>query len=84
MTLQPKQFSYEYASIFQDASVVAAYPQPVPYPSDGRDKVLSSWSPKQRWFDESVRAPTWTPLAFKYAPSMSGAVVKSLAHGKTL
>lgn len=26
MILQPKQFSYEYASIFQDASVVAAYP----------------------------------------------------------
>lgn len=29
---QPKQFSYEYASIFQDPSVVAAYPQRAPYP----------------------------------------------------
>lgn len=34
MTLQPKQFSYEYASIFQDASVVAAYPQRAPYPAE--------------------------------------------------
>lgn len=32
MPQQPKQFSYEYASIFQDASVVAAYPQRAPYP----------------------------------------------------
>jgi len=31
---QPKQFSYEYASIFQDASVVAAYPQRAPYPAE--------------------------------------------------
>ena len=30
MTTQPKQFSYEYASIFQDASVVAAYPIALP------------------------------------------------------
>lgn len=31
---QPKQFSYAYASIFQDASVVAAYPQRAPYPAE--------------------------------------------------
>ena len=35
MTQQPKQFSYEYASIFQDASVVAAYPHRAPYSEDG-------------------------------------------------
>ncbi|MEZ4725931.1 MAG: class I SAM-dependent methyltransferase [Caldilineaceae bacterium] len=29
---QPKQFGVEYASIFQDASVVAAYPHRPPYP----------------------------------------------------
>ncbi|MEZ4707180.1 MAG: class I SAM-dependent methyltransferase [Caldilineaceae bacterium] len=29
---QPKQFGVEYASIFQDASVVAAYPNRAPYP----------------------------------------------------
>ncbi len=34
MIPQPKQFSYEYASIFQDASVVAAYPQRAPYPTE--------------------------------------------------
>jgi SAM-dependent methyltransferase len=34
MTQQPKQFSYEYASIFQDASVVAAYPHRPPYPDE--------------------------------------------------
>lgn len=34
MLQQPKQFSYEYASIFQDASVVAAYPQRAPYPAE--------------------------------------------------
>jgi trans-aconitate methyltransferase len=34
MITQPKQFSYEYASIFQDASVVAAYPQRAPYPTE--------------------------------------------------
>lgn len=34
MTPQPKQFSYEYASIFQDASVVAAYPHRAPYPAE--------------------------------------------------
>lgn len=34
MAEQPKQFSYEYASIFQDASVVAAYPHRPPYPDE--------------------------------------------------
>lgn len=34
MLHQPKQFSYEYASIFQDASVVAAYPHRAPYPAE--------------------------------------------------
>lgn len=34
MTAQPKQFSREYASIFQDASVVAAYPHRPPYPAE--------------------------------------------------
>ncbi|MFN8444014.1 MAG: class I SAM-dependent methyltransferase [Caldilineaceae bacterium] len=32
MTSQPKQFSHEHSSIFQDASVVAAYPYRPPYP----------------------------------------------------
>ncbi len=32
MKPQPKQFGVEYASIFQDASVVAAYPHRPPYP----------------------------------------------------
>lgn len=32
--LQPKQFSDKYASIFQDASVVAAYPHRPPYPPE--------------------------------------------------
>lgn len=32
MTTQPQQFSPKYASIFQDASVVAAYPYRPPYP----------------------------------------------------
>ncbi|MEZ4730514.1 MAG: class I SAM-dependent methyltransferase [Caldilineaceae bacterium] len=31
---QPKQFGGEYAGIFQDASVVAAYPQRTPYPAE--------------------------------------------------
>ncbi|MFN8495539.1 MAG: class I SAM-dependent methyltransferase [Caldilineaceae bacterium] len=31
MPQQPKQFSYEYASIFQDVSVVTAYPYRAPY-----------------------------------------------------
>src|SRR5215210_3453612 len=34
MPQQPKQFSYKYASIFQDASVVAAYPHRAPYPTE--------------------------------------------------
>lgn len=34
MPQQPKQFSAEHASIFQDASVVAAYPQRPPYPAE--------------------------------------------------
>lgn len=34
MLHQPKQFSYEHASIFQDASVVAAYPQRASYPAE--------------------------------------------------
>lgn len=33
MNPQPKQFSVDYASIFQDASVVAAYPNRPPYPA---------------------------------------------------
>lgn len=33
MPQQPKQFSPEHASIFQEASVVAAYPQRPPYPA---------------------------------------------------
>lgn len=34
MSTQPKQFGTEYASIFQDASVVAAYPNRAPYPAE--------------------------------------------------
>lgn len=35
MTLsQPRQFARHHASVFQDASVVAAYPNRVPYPSE--------------------------------------------------
>ena len=34
MTAQPKQFSNEYANIFQDSSVVAAYPHRPPYPAE--------------------------------------------------
>lgn len=34
MIQQPKQFSYEYASIFQDATVVAAYPYRAPYSNE--------------------------------------------------
>lgn len=34
MSQQPKQFSVEHASMFQDASVVAAYPYRVPYPAE--------------------------------------------------
>ncbi|MEZ4621426.1 MAG: hypothetical protein R2867_38820 [Caldilineaceae bacterium] len=34
MSTQPKQFGTEYSSIFQDASVVAAYPHRAPYPPE--------------------------------------------------
>lgn len=34
MTIQPKQFSVEHASIFQDVSVVDAYPYRPPYPAE--------------------------------------------------
>jgi len=40
MLQQPKQFSYEYASIFQDATVVAAYPYRAPY-SDETFEILA-------------------------------------------
>lgn len=36
---QPKQFSPEYASVFQDASVVAAYPNRAPYPPETFDRL---------------------------------------------
>jgi len=39
MITQPKQFSLEHASIFQDASVVAAYPNRPSYPPETFDKL---------------------------------------------
>lgn len=39
MNSQPRQFSLEYASIFQDASVVAAYPHRTPYPPETFDRL---------------------------------------------
>ena len=89
MPQQPKQFSYEYASIFQDATVVAAYPYRAPY-SDETFEILAGLLDKtvapRRILDAGCGTGQMTAGLLPYADSIDAVDLSAamIAAGKRM